>query len=236
MSCFQNAFAIYYREIIKISSIYFLVVHSQLRRSPGNQSENLLLSMFPTCNIWQMIWCLFPSKLFDKVLCFSQPNFQPSTTHKFVMDLALNQFVLDRINFINVIREHQALGAHTDIIVFQFDGISTYRWTHPGARPMGNSTSNQCPGCHRLKTPSPKKDNDNRFSSVLRCSACGLEQTFNVPDGFKWCHGESPVKGGERGAWMVLTKHNPVEKSDSKKDKESTKAGRSDEDNKMDIC
>ena len=61
------------------------------------------------------------------------------------MDLALNQFVLDRINFVHAICEQQALGAHTDVIVFQPGSVKTYRWAHPGARPMGNSTSNQCP-------------------------------------------------------------------------------------------
>ena len=122
------------------------------------------------------------------------------------MDLALNQFIFDRINFIHVIREHQALGAHTDIIVFQPTDVKTYRWAHPGARPMGNRSSNQCSGCHRLKTLSPKKNNDNRFLTVLQCSACNWEKKFEVPEGFRWCQGESPTR--DRGAWMVFTEPN----------------------------
>ena len=114
-----------------------------------------------------IIWFLFTSQLFDKILCFSQPNFQPSTTHKFVMDLALNQFIFNCINFVHLIREHQALGAHTDIIVFQATTVKTYRWSHPGACPMGNRSSNQCTKCHRLKTLSPKRENEDQFKIVL---------------------------------------------------------------------
>ena len=106
------------------------------------------------------------------------------------MDLALNQFVLDRINFVHAICEQQALGAHTDVIVFQPGSVKTYRWAHPGARPMGNSTSNQCPKCHRLKTLSPKKSNESKSSSTLKYSACGWEQAYNIPNGFEWCQGE----------------------------------------------
>jgi hypothetical protein len=131
------------------------------------------------------------------------------------MDLALNQFVFDRINFVNIIREHQALGAHTDIIVFQSTEVKTYRWTHPGARPMGNRNSNQCSKCHRLKTLSPKRNNDDRFSIVLKCSACNWEKMFEVPNGFKWCQGESPSKGADRGAWMVMAEPNTAD-SDSR--------------------
>lgn len=134
------------------------------------------------------------------------------------MDLALNQFIFDRINFVNVIREHQALGAHTDIIVFQPAEVKTYRWTHPGAHPMGNRISNQCPSCHCLKTLSPNKNNEDRFSIVLNCTKCDWEKNFEVPEGFKWCQGESPTKGGDRGAWMVFTEPNK-EVSDSKVDK-----------------
>jgi len=139
------------------------------------------------------------------------------------MDLALNQFVFDRINFVNIIREHQALGAHTDVVVFEPTKVKTYKWTHPGACPMGNKTSNQCSKCHRLKTLSPKRDNEDRFSIVLKCSECHWEKSFKVPEGFKWCQGESPSKGGDRGAWMVFTETN------------SEVSSKSDEDVKMDL-
>lgn len=122
------------------------------------------------------------------------------------MSLALNHFIFDRINMVNIIREHQALGAHTDIIIFEPKVITTYKWTHPGARPMGNDTphSIQCPGCHRLKTPSPKITPDPNVIR-LKCKKCPWENTYSVPAGFEWCKGESSNNGGDRGAWLFKT-------------------------------
>ena len=100
---------------------------------------------------------------------------------------------------------------------------------------MGNSTSSQCPKCHRLKTLSPKKSNESKSSSTLKCSAYGWEQAYNIPNGFEWCQGESPTKGGERGAWMVSIIPNTEQASDSAQGGKSTKAGESDEDITMDI-
>jgi hypothetical protein len=120
------------------------------------------------------------------------------------MELALNQYVFDRINLFLVIRGQQVLGAHTDIILFQPEVVKIFRWTHPGARPMGNHTSGsiQCPDCHRLRTTSPKFTTDPN-SIILKCSKCPWEETYTVPVGFKWCQGEAATKGGERGAWLV---------------------------------
>ena len=69
---------------------------------------------------------------FSSVLTFSGPPF----THYFVMSLALNHFIFNCINMVNIIHKHQALGAHTDIIIFKL--IITYKWTPPGACPMEN--------------------------------------------------------------------------------------------------
>ncbi|EDR03103.1 uncharacterized protein LACBIDRAFT_307567 [Laccaria bicolor S238N-H82] len=148
--------------------------------------------------------------LFDKILCFSQPNFQPSSTHKFVMDLALQNYVHDRIGLINVLREQQALGAHTDVVLFQPNAITTFRWTHPGARPMGNDTpaSIQCPECSGFKT-SPKSTRQQ--PSILKCEDCPWSATYTLPEGFRWCQGESPTNGLERGAWIQK-----VEKTEDK--------------------
>ncbi|EDR13071.1 uncharacterized protein LACBIDRAFT_308507 [Laccaria bicolor S238N-H82] len=101
--------------------------------------------------------------LFDKILCFLQPNFQPSSTHKFVMDLALQNYVHDWIGLINVLREQQALGAHTHIVLFQPNTITTFRWNHPGACPMGNNTPApicaQNAGASKLHLPSLRDSN-----------------------------------------------------------------------------
>lgn len=130
------------------------------------------------------------------------------------MDLALNQFVFDRINLFLVLRGQQILGAHTDIILFQPEVVKTFRWTHPGARPMGNDTSSsiQCPVCHRLRTTSPKFTRDPN-SIILKCLKCPWEETYTVPVGFQWCNGEAANKGGERGAWLVKIEQDSVDMS-----------------------
>jgi len=63
--------------------------------------------------------------LFDKVLCFSQPNFQPSYMHKFVMDFATNYFIMDWINSVHVLWEQQTLG-HTQILSYSNHRLSPH--------------------------------------------------------------------------------------------------------------
>ena len=139
--------------------------------------------------------------LFEKVLCFSQADFQPSATHKFVMDLALNHFVFDRPGLQGFLRDHQALGAHTDIIQFQPGQTMTYRWTHPGARPLGFNIHKQCPNCQRLKTRVPTINRDG--SITLQCSGCTKEVTYNLPHGWEWLL-NVPKKGDQgQGAWLI---------------------------------
>ncbi|KIM38491.1 hypothetical protein M413DRAFT_76005 [Hebeloma cylindrosporum] len=141
--------------------------------------------------------------LFEKILSFSQANFQPSATHKFVMDWALNHFVFERQGLNTFIRDHQALGAHTDIIQFQPDKTTTFKWTHPGARPFGFDINKQCPYCQRLKTRVPRIEADG--SVCLRCSKCMKEVTYNLPHGWTWLH-SAPFKGDQgQGAWLVHT-------------------------------
>jgi hypothetical protein len=71
---------------------------------------------------------------------------------------------------------------------------------------MGNDTpcSIQCPDCHRLKTPSPQVTTD-RNVICLKCSECPWKDDYSVPTGFKWCKGQSPQDGGDRGAWLFKT-------------------------------
>jgi hypothetical protein len=124
------------------------------------------------------------------------------------MDWAVSHFVFERQDLNNFLREHQSLGAHTDIIQFQSDIITkanittTFRWTHPGARPFGNDINKQCPGCNRLKTRSPNLDaSGSRIR--LQCSKCPYYDDYDFPAGWKWVH-SAPVKGdGGQGAWLV---------------------------------
>ena len=141
---------------------------------------------------------MLPSGLFEKILCFSQHNFQPTTTQKFMMDWAVSQFVFERTKLTSFLSDHQTLGAHTDIIQYQ-PGITTYfRWTHPGMHPFGFGVSKQCP-CKRLKTRTRKRSStENQIS--LQCSQCKHEVSFQLDNTWTWSDGK-----GNEGAWLVLT-------------------------------
>jgi hypothetical protein len=132
------------------------------------------------------------------------------------MDLASNYFILDQINLIHILREQQTLGAHTDVILFNPKTITTFRWTHPGARPMGNYTpdSIQCPACLLLKSTSPTSI--GKISSILKCKECGWNGTYKLPEGFNWCQGEDPTNGLERGAWISTVEAIVAKTSDDK--------------------
>jgi hypothetical protein len=121
------------------------------------------------------------------------------------MDWGLNHFVFDRPNIQQFLLEHQAIGAHTDVVQFRPGNIKTFKWTHVGARPLGFGINPQC-GCKRLKTKTPKPTEDhsgiNYSEVIIRCSVCKAQDVLTIPAGWKWVH-SSPSKGDERGAWLV---------------------------------
>jgi hypothetical protein len=118
------------------------------------------------------------------------------------MDWGLNHFLFDRPKIQQFLLEHQAIGAHTDIVQFQHSITKTFRWTHVGARPLGFSTNPQCGACNRLKTKTAKP-NEDHSEIIHRCSVCKSQFVFTFPCGWKWVHG-LPSKGDERGAWLVF--------------------------------
>ena len=119
------------------------------------------------------------------------------------MDLAVNHFIFERGKLDGFLRDHQSLGAHTDIVQFQSGITTTFRWSHPGARPFGNDINKQCPGCKRLKTRSPNIDASGLRIRLL-CSVCKYSgDPYVFPAGWGWVH-SAPVKGDAgQGAWLV---------------------------------
>lgn len=117
------------------------------------------------------------------------------------MELGLQHFIYNRPSLAPILRDQQELGAHTDVIDFQPGQITTFRWTHPGARPMGSRFVNQCSSCQRLKTLKPTDGKDRR-QITLKCSFCNNATQFTLPPEWDWVNG-IPVKGEERGAWIV---------------------------------
>lgn len=117
------------------------------------------------------------------------------------MDLGLQHFIYGRSNIAHIVRDQQELGAHTDVIEFQSRKTSTFRWTHPGARPMGFGISNQCPSCDRLKTVKPIP-NKNKYQASMACNVCDYSKDYDCPSGWDWTYGP-PIKGDVQGAWLV---------------------------------
>jgi hypothetical protein len=119
------------------------------------------------------------------------------------MDWAVSHFVFKRPDLEGFLCDHQSLGAHTDIIQFKSGSTTTFRWTHPGARPFGNNINKQCPSCRQLKTRSPNLDATG-LRIRLTCSVCKYYgDPYEFPAGWKWVQ-SAPVKGdGGQGAWLV---------------------------------
>lgn len=117
------------------------------------------------------------------------------------MEFGLQHFIYNRSSLASILRDQQELGAHTDVIEFQPGQISTFRWTHPGARPMGSRFINQCSSCQRLKTRKPIDSKDKR-QITLKCTFCSDATKFTLPAEWDWVNG-IPVKEDERGAWIV---------------------------------
>lgn len=118
------------------------------------------------------------------------------------MDLALQTFVYNRSNLAYILRGQQELGAHTDIAEFQPEKVSIFRWTHHGARPMGFRVIIQCAGCQHLKTLKPITDEKSSNQLLLKCFNCQKSTEYKLLEGWKWAI-YPPVKGDERGAWIV---------------------------------
>lgn len=103
-----------------------------------------------------------------------------------------------------MLRDHQSLGAHTDIIQFKRGNVTIFRWTHPVTRPLGFRIHDQCTKCNRLKTMKPKPSSDHS-TILMRCTECKHEILYGLTPEPKWIwiH-NSPNKGDERGAWIAF--------------------------------
>jgi hypothetical protein len=117
------------------------------------------------------------------------------------MEIGLQHFIYNRRNLEPILRGQQELGAHTDVVEFQQNKISTFKWTHHGTRPMGFGFLNQCSVCHHLQTLKPTVNKDHT-QIVMKCSICIKTTTYDFPHGWNWVN-NPPVKGDERGAWIV---------------------------------
>lgn len=149
------------------------------------------------------------SGLFAWVMGFGQAKFQPSLSNLFVADVALYWHIQGR-SPINVVHDHQAIGAHTDVYLFYPSGSACrLLWSHPGRRPFGKPTPLQCPNpkCHSLKSwskPVRVKEGREVVQFNLSCRHCGKTIEFHKEPSMTMLR-ETRVSKSERGNWYSQT-------------------------------
>lgn len=119
------------------------------------------------------------------------------------MDLSIQHFIYNRPTLKAVLQDHQGLGAHTDIMEITATTTTTYIWVHQSSRPFGHVYQHQCPKCSRLSTIGPKFDGKDCVYFKCSFSGCDGKSTFRLPEGTRWLYNGPPVKGDNRGAWLV---------------------------------
>jgi hypothetical protein len=144
------------------------------------------------------------------MLAFSASRFMPTFTVPFISSFVYNLFLYKKTHLDSAIYEHQVLGAHTDVIYFEYSSqkqstaVTKYIWSHPGLRPYGQTLETQCPDCNGLRTWT-RKPSAQVEQITLKCKVanCPAEKVFSMPAGMTFIRG-----GGhedERGTWMKFT-------------------------------
>lgn len=145
------------------------------------------------------------SGMFAWVMGFGQANFQPSLSNLFIADVALYWHIQGR-SPINVVHDHQAIGAHTDVYIF-YPNESACRllWSHPGRCPFGKLSPLQCPKCLCLKSwgkPERVKKGNEVVQFNLCCRHCKERLEFHKEPGMMMIR-ETRVSKSERGNWYL---------------------------------
>ena len=87
------------------------------------------------------------------------------------MEIGLQHFIYNHPSLEPILCGQQELGAHTNVVEFQQNRISTFKWTHHGMHLMGFGFINQCTACHHLQTLKPTVNRDHT-QIVMKCSIC----------------------------------------------------------------
>ena len=120
------------------------------------------------------------------------------------MDLSIQHFIFNRPTLKAVLRDHQGLGAHMDIIEITPNATTTYVWVHQSARPFGHVYQHQCPLCSRLSTRGPKFTTEGAVYFKCSFPECRGRSVFQLPDGARWLYKGPPVKGDSSGTWLHI--------------------------------
>lgn len=141
------------------------------------------------------------SDTFNEILAFTQGNLQGSFAERFLSTHYLNYYIHLQCGVDGFIYDHQAFGAHTNLVVY--DSISgesgtltrtakLYLWSHESIRPLGRVAPLQCDRCGALKAWKAIKKGKNVVHSC-RGESCTNQITYEpIADA-------GPISNGNRG-------------------------------------
>jgi len=133
----------------------------------------------------------------------------PTFTVPFILSFIYNLFLYKRIHLESTIFEHQLLGAHTDVICFEYSRekrstmVTKYVWSHSGLRPYGQILETQCSNCKGLRTWVQKGPvHEGQVSLKCKGAKCTAEREFSMLADVAFIRNGN--REDERGTWMKL--------------------------------
>jgi hypothetical protein len=151
-------------------------------------------------------------KIFCQILAFTQPNLQTSFVDNFFLEYSLARFIHLKEKIHGYIYNHQVLGAHTSLVIFdsrsETDGETNTTathlfWAHVGRRPFGHAAPLQCADCLSLKPWKPALKDAETITHT--CRNCGKVKTYKPISDATQVKSPGPKSQGEdeRGTWWV---------------------------------
>lgn len=112
---------------------------------------------------------------FGQIIGFTQGDLQPCKLNRFIMNLS-SEWFLHHKQPLTVLRDHVAVGLHTDICTIKLDGqITRFFWSHPAIKPFGNPLPLQCQKCWSVNPwihDDSKIENGELSHVSIHCKVC----------------------------------------------------------------
>jgi hypothetical protein len=152
------------------------------------------------------------------VLAFTQPDLQTCFVNRFILDFALYRFIHLKEHISSFIHDHQTLGAHTNLIIFDSGlkmqlgveagspSVTRIFWSHDGRRPFGWTCPMQCSHCLALKPWTPTHSRDKGPQTIThKCKNCKKEVVYRPLSGATTFATGGNKGLDERGTWWMQT-------------------------------
>jgi hypothetical protein len=123
---------------------------------------------------------LFPHQTSTFLMKLCQKVFSSLSSCKLlrtIVQVFVEKFTLEII-LPALLREEEALGAHTSVFNLSASVGQRYTWYHPQVKPMGVALDLQCETCGRLRSLEVAYDDE---SVTVSCAHPQCKSTFNIP-------------------------------------------------------